>query len=199
LVVVGGVHERVPALDDAGPLSEVRLIGACTLLLFAGHETTTNLLANSALSLVRHPDQARLLRDRPELTERAVEELLRFDGPVKVMVRAVRHDHERDGATLRRGQTVYLGVSGAQRDPAAWDRPDELRLDRPLERTRPGLAFGQGAHFCLGASLARLEARIAVPAVLRRFPRMRLLTEELRWEPQILGRTLVELPVAVHG
>jgi cytochrome P450 len=185
--------------DQAGGLTEVRLIGACTLLLFAGHETTTNLLANSALALANHPDQARLLLERPELIELAVEELLRFDGPVKVMVRAVSRDHERDGVQLRRGEMVYLGISGAQRDPRAWDRPDQLVLDRPFDRTRPGLAFGQGAHFCLGAALARLEARLAVPAMLNRFPRMRVLTDSVRWEPQIVSRTMVELPVAPRG
>jgi cytochrome P450 len=197
LAAIGG--SELDATDDAGELTELRLIGACTLLLFAGHETTTNLLANSALALMRHPDQARLLLERPELTDLAVEELLRFDGPVKVMVRAVRSDHERDGVHLRRGETVYLGISGAQRDPAAWDQPDQLMLDRPFDRTRPGVAFGQGAHFCLGAALARLEARIAVPSVLSRFPRMRLLTDDVRWEPQIVSRTMVELPVAPHG
>lgn len=185
--------------DEAGGLTELRLIGACTLLLFAGHETTTNLLANSALALARDPDQARLLLERPELTDLAVEELLRFDGPVKVMVRAVTRDHEREGVQLRRGEMVYLGISGAQRDPAAWDRPDQLVLDRPFDRTRPGVAFGQGAHFCLGAALARLEARIAVPAALSRFPRMRLLTDDVRWEPQIVSRTMVEMPVAPRG
>lgn len=189
------------AQDGAQPLSDLRLVGACTLLLFAGHETTTNLLTNSALSLMENPEQRRLWCDRPELTDGAVEELLRYDGPVKVMVRSVREDHEREGVQMRRGETVYLAVAGAQRDPNAWDRPSELVLDRPVDRARPGLAFGQGAHFCLGASLARLETRIAVPAMLERFPRMRLTVEvdELSWEPQILGRTVAKLPVAVHG
>lgn len=185
--------------DDAGPLTEMRLIGACTLLLFAGHETTTNLLANSALALMRHPDQARRLIENPELSHRAVEELLRFDGPVKVMVRAVREHHERGGELLRAGQTVYLGVAAAQRDPAAWNRPDDLVVDRPFDRFRPGLHFGQGAHFCLGAALARLEARIAVPAALRRFPSMQPLVDDVRWEPQILTRAMTELPVTVRG
>ncbi|HEY9416101.1 MAG TPA: cytochrome P450, partial [Pseudonocardia sp.] len=178
---------------------DLRLIGACTLLLFAGHETTTNLLTNAALSLIRHPDQARLLLEDPGLTDLAVEELLRFDGPVKIMVRAVREDHERDGVQMRAGETVYLAVASAQRDPRAWERPDDLVLDRPADRGRPGMAFGQGAHFCLGAALARLEARIAIPAALRRFPKMRLLTDDLGWEAQIVGRTMLELPVSVHG
>ncbi|HTK62936.1 MAG TPA: cytochrome P450 [Pseudonocardia sp.] len=192
---VGGVA----GTDHSGPLTDLRLIGACTLMLFAGHETTTNLLSNSALTLMRHPEQSRLLLDRPELTDLAVEELLRFDGPVKIMVRAVREDHERDGVRMRQGETVYLAVASAQRDPQAWDRPDELLLDRPSDRTRPGMAFGQGAHFCLGAALARLEARIAIPAALRRFPKMRLLTDDVDWEAQILGRTMTGMQVSVHG
>lgn len=199
LAAIGDPAMAGGVADDAGPLTDLRLIGACTLLLFAGHETTTNLLSNAALTLVRHPGQARLLLENPGLTDLAVEELLRFDGPVKIMVRAVREDHERDGVRMRAGETVYLAVAGAQRDPDAWDRPDELLLDRPADRSRPGMAFGQGAHFCLGAALARLEARIAVPAALRRFPTMRLLTDDVRWEAQILGRTMIELPVAVHG
>lgn len=185
--------------DEAGPLSELRLVGACTLLLFAGHETTTNLLANAALSLMRHPDQARLWRGRPELADLAVEELLRYDGPVKIMVRVAREDHEREGVLMRRGQTVYLAVLSAQHDPEIWEHPDRLVLDRPVRRTRPSLAFGQGAHFCLGASLARLEARIALPAMLHRFPAMALDTDTLSWNAQILNRNLTALPVAVHG
>lgn len=181
--------------EGAVELSELDLVGACTLLLFAGHETTTNLLANSALALMRHPDQARLLRSRPEIVDTAVEELIRFDGPVKTMVRVASRTHERGGATLEQGQTVYLSVAGANRDPAVYDAPDRLRLERMPGR--PGISFGQGLHFCLGAALARLESRIAVPALLGRFPDLGLTTEDLSWERQILARAVRELPVSV--
>lgn len=183
------------AEEGAGELSELELVGACTLLLFAGHETTTNLLANSALALLGRPDQAALLRSRPETVDTAVEELIRFDGPVKTMVRVAARTHERGGVTLERGQTVYLSVAGANRDPAVYDRADDLRLDRVPGR--PGISFGQGLHFCLGAALARLETRIAVPALLARFPDLALTGDDLSWEPQILTRAVRELPVSV--
>lgn len=183
--------------EGSGELSDLELVGACTLLLFAGHETTTNLLANAALALMRNPDQARLLRARPETVDTAVEELIRFDGPVKTMVRVAASTHERGGMTLQRGQTVYLSIAGANRDPAVYQRPDGLQLDRVPGR--PGISFGQGLHFCLGAALARLEARIAVPALVNRFPELRLATDELSWEPQILTRALQRLPVSVRG
>ncbi|MGE5289971.1 MAG: cytochrome P450 [Micromonosporaceae bacterium] len=176
-------------------LSDMEVIGACTLLLFAGHETTTNLITNAVLALLQHPGQVALLREQPELTPATIEELLRFDGPVKVMVRTVAADHERAGVHLTEGQIVYLGVLAANHDPAVFPEPSLLDLRR--RPGRPNMAFGQGAHYCLGHALARLEASVALRALFSRFPEIELSTDELEWEPLILTRSLRSLPVRV--
>jgi cytochrome P450 len=181
---------------DAGDgLTDMEVVGACTLLLFAGHETTTNALTNAMFALLQAPDSARSLAAPGSAPAAAVDELLRFDGPVKIMVRSVAADHERGGQQLRRGQIVYLAVAGANRDPAVFAEPDRLDLNRPA---KPGhVAFGQGPHFCLGHALARLEMAVALPAALRRFPRMSLVTEQIDWDPLILVRAATKLPIAV--
>jgi len=180
---------------DQPGLTDMEVIGACTLLLFAGHETTSNFIANAVLALLRHPDQAALFAARGDLTAAAIEELLRFDGPVKVMVRTVATDHERGGQQLTSGQIVYLGVLAANHDPAAFPGPAELDLQRPAGK--PNVAFGQGAHFCLGHALARLEASVALRALFARFPALQLTTDRLSWDPLILTRSLTSLPVRV--
>jgi cytochrome P450 len=189
------VSALIAARHTAGTpgLTDMEVIGACTLLLFAGHETTSNFIANAVLALLRHPGQAALFASRPDLTAAAIEELLRFDGPVKVMVRTAATDHERGGQQLSAGQIVYLGVLAANHDPAVFPEPAELDLLRPPGR--PNVAFGQGAHFCLGHALARLEASVALRALFTRFPRLQLATDQLAWEPLILTRSLTSLPV----
>ena len=191
------VSALIAARHTAGRpgLTDMEVIGACTLLLFAGHETTSNFITNAVLALLRHPDQAALFATRGDLTAAAIEELLRFDGPVKVMVRTVATDHERGGQQMTRGQLVYLGVLAANHDPAVFGRPGELNLRRPAGK--PNVAFGQGAHFCLGHALARLEASVALRALFTRFPGLRLATGQLTWEPLILTRSLTSLPVRV--
>lgn len=179
------------------PLAASELVGACTLLLFGGHETTTNLIANSAVTLLTHQDAWRWLREHPDAVPSAAEELHRFDGPTKVMVRVVGEDHERHGVELRAGQTVYLGVASANRDPAAFEHPDDLVLDRPDAHRH--LGYGHGIHACLGASLARLESQIALDRVVRRLGDMALAVDEstLPWGATILGRGLGALPVTL--
>jgi cytochrome P450 len=179
------------------PLSACELVGACTLLLFGGHETTTNLIGNAVRALLDHPDQAQWLRDHPDAIANSVEELHRFDGSSKVMVRIVAEAHERQGRSFEPGQTVFLGISAANRDPAVFDDPDRLRLDR-VDAFRH-LGFGYGLHFCLGAPLARLETQIAVGELVRRFPDLQLAVapDELRYGATILGRGLTQLPVTV--
>lgn len=183
--------------DDPGGLTPSELVGACTLLLFGGHETTTNLIANATHSLLTNPGEHRWLRDHPSAIGPAMEELHRYDGSTKVMVRIVREPHERGGQSLEPGQTVFLGVAAANRDPAAFADPDRLWLERPDAHKH--LGFGYGLHFCLGAPLARLESTVAVGRLVQRFPGLRLAAEpaDLRWGATILGRGLQSLPVHV--
>ncbi|WP_165497149.1 cytochrome P450 [Rhodococcus sp. ABRD24] len=182
--------------DPAVGLTNLEVLGASTLMLFAGHETTTNFLTNAMLSLLRHSDQADALRTTPDMVGTAVDELLRYDGPVKVMVRSVARTHERCGQDLQAGQTVFLAVAAANRDPGVFADPHLLDLTRT---GTPHISFGQGPHHCLGSSLARLESRIALPAVLRRLPHLRACDEPLVWEKQILVRAVKSLPVVNPG
>jgi cytochrome P450 len=165
------------------------------LLLIAGHETTVNLIGNGTLELLRHPDQLALLRARPELIDSTVEEILRFNGPVETS----RHlfalaDVDFDGVVVPRGEMVIPLLLAANRDPAVFPEPDVFDLIRTPNRH---LAFGQGIHFCLGAPLARLEGRIAIDALVRRFPDLTLAVDpaELEWTPDFFLRGLRRLPV----
>jgi cytochrome P450 len=184
--------------SDGSGLTDMEVVGACTLLLFAGHETTTNAITNAVAALLAYPDQARELAAArsPSAIGAAIDELLRFDGPVKIMVRSVATPHDRGGVHLRSGETVYLSVTGANHDPSAFPSPETLDLRRT---PRPGhVAFGQGPHFCLGHALARLEMSIALPAVLRRFPAMALADNDVDWDPLILVRSAAALPVVME-
>jgi cytochrome P450 len=187
------VSALVAAEDGGDQLDEQELISTCILLLIAGHETTVNLIGNGTLALLRHPTQLRRLRDDPSLVDSAVEEMLRYDSPVQGLSRAVTQDVELRGVTLRRNDVVMPMVGAANRDPEAFPNPDEFDIGRPDNRH---LSFGKGIHFCLGAPLARLEAQIAIPALLRRFPNLELRTEHPRWRPSWFLRGLEELPLA---
>lgn len=178
---------------DTG-LAPSELVGALTLLLFGGHETTTNLISTSMHSLMAHPDRQRWLTAHPDALGVALEELHRFDGSTKLMVRVVGEDHERHGVEMAAGQTVFLGVLGANRDPDVFDQPDELLLDR--QNARSHLGFGYGSHFCLGAALARLEAEVAIGRLLERHPDVALRAgEPVSWGAVLLGRGPASLPV----
>lgn len=161
-------HLVAEAGDDLNPLE---LVGACTLLLFAGHETTTSLLTNSIGLLLERPDLLDWLRRHPEADASAIEELLRVLGPTRTMFRKAVIDHQRGGQTIRAGQTVALAMTAANHDPQVFDRPGTIDFQRD---PNPHLTFGWGLHHCVGAHLARLEARLALRALLNRFP---------SWEP----------------
>lgn len=154
--------------SDVGQLSEMELVGACTLILFGGHETTTTLLANALCILLERPDLVAWLRSNPERAGEAVEEFLRVCGPARSMPRKVARTHERGGQTLQAGQNIFLGIVAANHDPAIFANPGEIEFMRD---PNPHLGFGWGLHFCLGANLARLEARIALRTLFERFPR----------------------------
>ncbi|MBI2764633.1 MAG: cytochrome P450 [Chloroflexi bacterium] len=158
----------------AGDLNPIELIGACTLLLFGGHETTTTLLVNALGILLTQPETAAWLRAHPGAMDTAVEEFMRVQGPARSLPRKVTVDHERGGQQLHRGQNAYLCIAAANHDPAVFTDPAGLELERA---PNPHLGFGWGLHYCLGASLARLEAGIALRTLLERFPNMQALGE----------------------
>lgn len=152
-------------------LDEDELYATCMLVLIAGHETTTNLIGNGLLALLIHPGERARLQDDPALLPGAIDELLRYDSPVQVTSRIPRETFSWEGHTFRAGQFVDLWLGAANRDPARFPEPDRLDLSRVDNRH---LAFGYGAHFCIGAPLARLEGERAIGTVLRRFPGLKL-------------------------
>jgi cytochrome P450 len=177
--------------DDALTPAEVTQL--CTLLVFAGHETTTNLIGNGMLALLGAPEQLAAVRSADAAQMRtAIEELLRFDSPAQMINRAVATDTTIGGVGLRSGDSVVAVLGAANRDPDRFARPDELDVTR---HPNPHLAFGQGVHFCLGAALSRKEAQIAFPALLERFPDLRLAGEP-EWRPTAVLRGLESLPIA---
>jgi cytochrome P450 len=178
---------------DGAALRPDELVGMCSLLLFAGHETTTNSIANGVLSLLRHPDQLARLRRHPELIPSAVEELLRIEGPIKTLVRWVLEDHELGGRTIRNGERVYLLISSANRDPDRFAEPERLDLGRA---PNPHIAFGRGVHACIGAQLARIEMRVALGRILDRLPELALTDDQLTWNCSLASRSLAALPVS---
>lgn len=176
-------------------LSEAELFSMVTLLLVTGHETTVNLIGNGALALLRAPDELARLRADAALWPAAVEEVLRYDGPVETSTsRWVRADTTFGGRAMRRGDLMRAVITSANRDAAHFAQPDALDVARTDNRH---LAFGLGAHYCLGASLARLEGAIALETLFRRLPAARLaaLPDELPWRSGVLFRGLQHLPI----
>jgi pimeloyl-[acyl-carrier protein] synthase len=178
--------------EQGDRLSESELFATANLVLVAGHETTTNLIGNGLLALLRHPEQLRKLREDPALVPHAVEELFRYDSPVQFVYRIAREDMQIAGKTIRRGQTVHLVLAAANRDPAHFPDPDRLDITRTPGRH---LALGQGIHYCLGAPLARLEGQVAFETLLRRMPNLRLASGEVEHHANFNLRGLKALPV----
>ena len=152
---------------DGQRLNEAELVGVAVLLLIAGNETTTNLISNAAVLLDQHRDQRRYIFEKPTRIEVAVDEFLRFESPVQGLERIVTERLELGGETLERGDKVFLMLGAANRDERVIENPDEFNVRRT---PNPHLAFGWGGHFCLGASLARMETRIAFEEIARRLP-----------------------------
>jgi pimeloyl-[acyl-carrier protein] synthase len=183
----------IEAEEQGDKLSEGELLATCVLLYIAGHETTVNLIGNGLLALLRHPKELERLRDDPALLQSAVEELLRYDGPVQRTARITNADVEIGGHKIAKGSMVVPVIGAANRDPAHFPSPDHLDVSRPDNRH---IAFGFGIHFCLGAPLARLEGQIALGTVLRRLPRLALATERPEWRESQVLRGLKALPVS---
>ena len=182
--------------EEAGDkLSEDELLGMVFLLLVAGHETTVNLIGNGVLALLQHPDQLQKLKDDPSLIKPAVEELLRYDGPVETSTERFAREDVRIGETvIPRGEMVLVVLAAADHDPERFADPDELDITRVDNRH---LAFGKGIHHCLGAPLARMEGQIAISTLLARMPDLRLKgsPESLSWRPGLTLRGLRGLPL----
>ena len=180
---------------DGARLSEWEIVGFCILLLIAGNETTTNLLGNLLNVLADRPELWERLRDDPALVEAAIEEVLRYDGPVQFLMRAVTDDVVFHGQTVTQGERVIVTMGAANRDDTVFDAPNEFRLDRSRGRH---VAFGYGIHFCIGAPLARLEARVAVTALLARTKRIERGAGLVQRVPSHLLRGFEHLSLRLH-
>lgn len=191
----GDLLSLLASSDGDDQLTMDELVSTCIILLFAGHETTANLIGNGLLALFRHPEQLEKFRARPELTQTAIEELLRYDSPVQRNRRVATQDVEMHGALIRRGDAVLAFLGSANRDENVFERPNDLDLERQPNHHQ---AFGHGIHFCAGAALSRLEAPIALNRLLERFPDIRLGPHfQERWRPNITFRGLESLAVTL--
>ena len=185
------------AEEEGDKLTEREVLIMLRLLLVAGNETTTNLIGNGVLALLRHPDQLAALREDPGLIPSAIEELLRFDSPVQVDVRSVVDDCEVNGFRVRQGDNVVTLLGAANRDPDRFEAPDRLDVRRGDQNH---LSFGRGIHHCLGAPLARLEGRVVLQALIDRFSSLRLLEDRPAFRSSVALRGLLALPVsAAHN
>ena len=189
------VSRLVEAEEKEDELSAEEIKVMLRLLLVAGNQTTTNLIGNAARALLRHPEQLRLMRERPELAAGAVEELLRYDSPVQLNGRAVLHDTEIGGVRVNAGSLVILLLGSANRDPRKFQRPDELDITRP---DVGHISFGRGIHHCLGAPLARLEGRIALEVLLERYEEIGFGTRPPKYRRSVVLRGLEHFDVRVR-
>ncbi|WP_019419870.1 cytochrome P450 family protein [Paenibacillus sp. OSY-SE] len=183
------------AESEGSTLSEQELVSMIFLLIVAGHETTVNLIGNGMYALMQHRDQLEALRDTPALIDSAIEELLRFMGPVEFATnRWAGEDYEWGGKTLAKGDVVLIALASANRDPECFEHPERLDIRRGNNHH---IAFGTGIHHCLGAPLARMEGRIAIGTLLGRLPNMKLAVapDRLEWQPTYIMRGFTALPV----
>jgi cytochrome P450 len=187
----GDLITTLVEMEDAGDrLSEAELVAMCTFLLVAGHETTMALLSNGLLALLRNANAWRMLAGNPALIKTAVEELLRYDSPIQHQTRVAAESFDFAGGHVKQGERVLLMLGAANRDPEQFPEPDQLHLRRDPNRH---MAFGLGIHYCIGAPLARLEAQIALPRILDRFPGLHLRSQQLEWRRHTSNRNPVRM------
>ena len=188
------ISAMIAAQEERDALTDAELLATGNLLLLAGHETTTNLIGNGTLALLREPDQWKRLCNERALLPTAIEELLRYDGPVQATVRVALEDVAIDDQVIPEGSLVLVSIGSANHDPDTFEDPDQLDLARD---PNPHLAFGFGAHFCLGAPLARLEAQLAFDALTKQFPGLSLVEDRPVYRANPVLRGLTSLEVAV--
>jgi len=189
----GLIHSFMTAELDGDRLTEEEIVANCIVTMVGGQETTTNLIGNGLLTLLRNPEQLERLRANPDLVPSAVEELLRYESPSQHTGRIAREDVELDGKLIRKGQAVMAIMAAANRDPERFPDPDRLILDRADNKH---VAFGWSNHFCFGAPLARMEGQIAFATILRRLPNLQLLPGSLTWRNNSGLRGLTALPIS---
>ncbi len=177
--------------EEGEALTEEELYAQCVQMLFAGHETTRNLIASGIYSLLREPEKMSELRENPTLIRTAVEEFLRFESPIQYTARVAKEDVEICGVRIPQRQTIWCMLGAANRDPKQFKEPDTLKLNR---LNNQHLAFSAGPHFCIGAQLARLEGQVAILKVIQRFPKMHL-ARRAEWAPNFGFRGMTTLPV----
>jgi cytochrome P450 len=187
------ISAMIQAQEERDALSDEELLATCNLILLAGHETTTNLIGNGTLALLREPEQLERLRADPSLLPGAIEELLRFDGPVQATLRVALEDVAIDEHVIEKGSMVLVNIGAANHDPEVFENPDELDIARD---PNPHLSFGFGTHFCMGAPLARLEAEAAFAALIARFPKLSLVSDTPEYRPNPILRGLSRLDLA---
>ncbi|MCC6476459.1 cytochrome P450 [bacterium] len=179
--------------EKHGILSEAEVIATTVLMVFGGHETTTNLINNGTLALIKNPDQWELLKANPKLADGAVEEMLRYDTSVKATVRWAKYDQEVGGKMIKKDQRLLLALTAANRDPAIFSNPDKVDITRD---PNPHVAFAHGIHVCVGGPLARLEASETFRIMAERMPLAKLEANVLEYYPAIVSRALKEMPVS---
>lgn len=192
------ISKLIETEEEGDRLSEKELYGLVSLLIIAGHETTVNLIGNTVLALLSNPEQQELLREQPELMPQAIEESLRFNGPVEFSTsRWASEDMEFRGKQIQRGDVMIVSLNAANHAPEKFEDPD--RFDVTREKS-PHMAFGMGIHFCLGAPLARLEGEIAITSLLARFDELKLSVDEseLSWRPGMIVRGVKEIPIVLR-
>ena len=186
----------IAAEEEGDRLSPQELRDQVVLLYLAGHETTVNLIGNGTLALLRHPDQLALLREDGGVTGNAIEELLRYDSPVQFSRRIALEDLELSGQDVPAGSFLFTCLGAANRDPEHFG-PSAERLDLRRREAPHHISFGGGIHHCLGAVLARTEARVAIPTLVRRYPALALRDETPRWNGRMVLRGVDALPVTL--
>jgi hypothetical protein len=184
----------IDARIDGTELTQEELLGFCFVLVVAGNDTTTNLIANGAVLLAEHPEQRRLLAQDPSLLPDAIEEMLRYEAPAQALPRRLTRDVELHGQALREGEQLFLLWGSANRDEREFEDADRFDVRRRIKRH---LGFGQGVHFCLGKSLARLEARVAFEELLAAAPEYQL-TGPAPWLPSMWARAHARVPIAIR-
>jgi len=187
------ISDLISVEDEGDVLTQHELYALIFVLIIAGHETTVNLIGNGILALLEYPEQKEKLQHQPELIHSAIEEILRYDGPVEVSnVRWATEDIEFKGKHIEKGEMILISFSSANRDSQQFPNPDQLDITREANNH---IAFGKGVHYCVGAPLARLEGEIAIGTLMRRMPNLRLNTDfnSLEWRSGMIIRGLKEI------